>query len=85
MPTVRKGRVRTGPRGPITPNKLRGTAWATSRRSALEEVIVTGWGERVSAVSASRARLARDERAVLYYVPEEVFVDHSKIGRCEEI
>ena len=44
-----------------------------------------GWGGLVSAVSASRARLARDERAVLYYVPEEVFVDHSKIGRCEEI
>ena len=44
-----------------------------------------GWGERVFVASASRARLARDERAVLYYVPEEVFVDHSKIGLYEEI
>ena len=74
VPTVRKGRVRTGPRGPITQNKLRGTAWATSRRSALEGVIVIGWGGLVSVASASRARLVRDERAVLYYVPEEVFV-----------
>ena len=74
VPTVRKGRVRTGPRGPITQNKLRGTAWATSRRSALEEVIVIGWGGLVSAVSASRARLVRDELVGHYCAPEEVFV-----------
>ena len=85
VPTVRKGRVRTGPRGPITQNKLRGTAWATSRRSVLEEVFVTGWGERVFVASGLKARPVRDGRAVLYYVPEEVFVDHSKTGRCDEI
>ena len=68
---------RTCPYGPAWadhPEQIRGTAWATSRRSALEEVIVTGWGGLVFAVSASRARLAKDERAVLYCAPEEVFV-----------
>ena len=69
-----------GRRGPITQNKLRGTAWATSRRSALEEVIVIGWGGLVCAVSASRARRVSDELVGHCCAPEEVFVDHSKIG-----
>ena len=44
-----------------------------------------GWGGRVSVASASRARLARDERAVLYYVPEEALVALYEIKLCEEI
>ena len=74
VPTVRKGRVRTGPRGPITQNKLRGTAWATSRRSALEEVIVTGWGGLVCAGLVLKAPHVKDELVGLYCAPEEVFV-----------
>ena len=73
VPTVRKGRVRTGPRGPITRNKLRATAWATSRRSAREEVIVTGWGGLVSVASGLRAPHVKDELVGHYCALEEVF------------